>query len=74
MAVSLDDALIDEEAAINALVPPHSDQPNPDAAQWDSDGDPAPAPEAAVIPRKPEEKEPEASYAPYDPKAPWVEP
>ncbi len=64
----------DEAAAINALVPPQEDQPSPDAPQSDSDGDPAPAPEAAFIPRQPEEKQPEATYAPYDPKAPWIEP
>ena len=64
----------EEEAAINALVPPHADQPGPDAAQWHSDGDPSLPREAPPLPRKHEEKDPEATYAPYDPKAPWTEP
>jgi hypothetical protein len=64
----------DQEAAIDALVLPHSGQPNPDAAHWETDDAPAPAPVATLVPRKQVQKEPEATYAPYDPKAPWVEP
>ena len=64
----------DEEAAINALVPPQEDQPSPDAPAWDSDGAPALAREAPPLRPKPEEKQPEATYVPYDPKAPWIEP
>jgi restriction system protein len=62
----------DEEVAINALVPPQPDRPNPDATQWEGP-DPVPEPPAPLPPRRPEAKDPAATYAPYDPKAPWVE-
>lgn len=62
----------EEEAAINALVPPRPDLPSPDVAQWEKP-DPAPEPPAPPPPRRPEEKDPAATYSPYDPKAPWVE-
>ncbi len=61
-----------DEAAINALVPPPPDPPVSDAEESDP-GD-APAPQTPPTPRKPEYKDPAATYAPYDPKAPWVQP
>lgn len=67
------DLVWDEEAAINALVPPQPDLPNPDATQWEGP-DVAPEPPTPPPPRRPEAKDPAATYAPYDPKAPWVEP
>jgi restriction system protein len=60
----------DEEAGIDALMPPAPDPSGLDVTQQRPDAPPEPPP----LPQKPKVRDPASTYAPYDREAPWVEP
>lgn len=62
------------DAAINALAPLRPPQPDAAESPPAPAGTPGPAPEPPPRLAGPKEKDPAATYVPYDPKAPWVEP